>query len=257
MIAEFASTTNQVGNGFGIFFIFLYLAFQGTGQDTTMYLWVCNSTTVSKTALMIHNHRWCSEIFPTEIRSIGMGFSLLGQFASTIILLQTAPIGFAEVGWKYFLVIICWCIIFLPSKLLLFERISMPCWSLSYAVIYFYFPETARLTLEEISQKFGDDVAVHITDASQEDRDKLERALEKGDAIENASTRAGPRSIEWARLRRWMYSSGCWPNFSMSAWDVVTGWRRGWKGMVLGVLSDVFVLVLIDDVDPWNPTTFH
>ncbi len=145
MIAQYAGTTNQVGNGFGVFFIFLYLAFQGTGCDTTMYLWV-------------------SEIFPTEIRSIGMGFSLFGQFASTIILLQTAPIGFAQVVWKYFLVVICWCAVFLP-------------------IIYFYFPETTRLTLEEISQKFGDDVAVHITDASQEDRERLERALEKGEDI--------------------------------------------------------------------------
>lgn len=29
MTAEYAGTTNKVGNGFGIFFIFLYLAFQG------------------------------------------------------------------------------------------------------------------------------------------------------------------------------------------------------------------------------------
>lgn len=50
--------------------------------------------------------------------------------------------------------------------------------------MYFYFPETARLTLEEVAQKFGDDVAVHITDASQEDRDKLEKALEHGDQPE-------------------------------------------------------------------------
>jgi hypothetical protein len=44
-----------------------------------------------------------------------MGFSLFGQFAATIILLQTAPIGFAQVGWKYFLVVICWCIVFIPG----------------------------------------------------------------------------------------------------------------------------------------------
>lgn len=49
---------------------------------------------------------------------------------------------------------------------------------MSIAVVYFYFPETARLTLEEIAAKFGDDVAVHITDANQEDRDKLEKAIE-------------------------------------------------------------------------------
>lgn len=29
MTAEYAGTKNQVGNGFGIFFMFLYLAFQG------------------------------------------------------------------------------------------------------------------------------------------------------------------------------------------------------------------------------------
>ncbi|KAK0783320.1 hypothetical protein LTR59_011828 [Friedmanniomyces endolithicus] len=160
MIAQYAGTTNRVGNGFGIFgtetfakpdhleletneiaFIFLYLAFQGTGCDTTMYLWV-------------------SEIFPTEIRSIGMGFSLFGQFAATLIVLQTAPIGFAQVGWKYFLLVVCWSAVFLP-------------------IIYFYFPETARLTLEEIAQKFGDDVAVHITDASQEEQYKLEKMVER------------------------------------------------------------------------------
>ncbi|KAK8027820.1 major facilitator superfamily protein [Apiospora marii] len=95
MIARFAGTDNRAGNAMGVFFIFLYLAFQGTFCDTTMYIYI-------------------SEIFPTEIRSIGMGFSLFGQFAATIILLQTAPIGFAAVGWKYFLVVICWSVVFVP-----------------------------------------------------------------------------------------------------------------------------------------------
>ena len=110
-----------------------------------------------------------------------MGWSLFGQFAATIILLQTAPIGFAQVGWKYFLVVICWCIVFIPSKLS--AKIVPQLSADSASVIYFYFPETARLTLEEISQKFGDDVAVHITDASQEDRERLEKALGKGEDV--------------------------------------------------------------------------
>lgn len=29
MTSEYVGTTNKVGNGFGIFFIYLYLAFQG------------------------------------------------------------------------------------------------------------------------------------------------------------------------------------------------------------------------------------
>jgi MFS family permease len=97
MTASYSGTTNRAGNAMGIFFIFLYLAFQGTCCDTTMYVYV-------------------SEIFPTELRPIAMGFSLFRQFAASLILLQTALIGFAEVGWKYYLVIICWCIVYSPSR---------------------------------------------------------------------------------------------------------------------------------------------
>lgn len=105
---------------------------------------------------------YVSEIFPTEIRPIGMGFSLFGQFASTIILLQTAPIGIDQVGWKYYLVIIAWCIFFIP-------------------IVYFFFPETARLSLEEISARFGDDVAVHVNDVSAAQRKELDEFLKRND----------------------------------------------------------------------------
>ncbi|EEH05293.1 sugar transporter [Histoplasma capsulatum G186AR] len=154
MTARYAGTLNRVGNGLGIFFIFLYLAFQGTFCDTTMYLYV-------------------SEIFPTEIRPIGMGFSLFGQFASTIILLQTAPIGFANVGWKYYLVIICWSAFFIP-------------------IIYFFFPETARLTLEEIAKNFGEEVALVTTDAIDEEKRALDHKLQSAGVTR--STTATSRS---------------------------------------------------------------
>jgi hypothetical protein len=107
---------------------------------------------------------YVSEIFPTEIRPIGMGFSLFGQFSSTLILLQTAPIGINNVGWKYYLVIIVWCIVFIP-------------------IVYLYFPETAKLSLEEISARFGDDVAVHLTDASKAQRKELDDFLAKIDVV--------------------------------------------------------------------------
>ncbi|CRL17698.1 Sugar/inositol transporter [Penicillium camemberti] len=148
MTAQYAGTTNKVGNGFGIFFMYLYLAFQGTFCDTTMYLYV-------------------SEIFPTEIRPIGMGFSLFGQFASTLILLQTAPMGFGNVGWKYYLVIICWSAFFIP-------------------VIYFFFPETAGLTLEEIAQNFGEEVAVNLTGATDEEKARLDHQLVTGENVQSS-----------------------------------------------------------------------
>ncbi|RAO70062.1 uncharacterized protein BHQ10_006074 [Talaromyces amestolkiae] len=144
-VARYAGTTNKAGNAAGVFFIFLYLAFQGTCCDTTMYLYV-------------------SEIFPTEIRPIGMGFSLFGQFAATLILLQTAPIGIQNAGWKYYLVIICWCIFFIP-------------------LVYFFWPETAQLSLEEISAKFGDDVAVHFNDIPEDQRRGLDEFLKGQDIL--------------------------------------------------------------------------
>lgn len=112
---------------------------------------------------------YVSEIFPTEIRPIGMGFSLFGQFTSTIILLQTAPIGFVHVGWKYYLVIIVWCIVFIP-------------------IVYFFFPETAKLSLEEISARFGDDVAVHVNDVPDEQRKDLDKFLGKLDVAHMESS---------------------------------------------------------------------
>ncbi|CAI7604470.1 hypothetical protein N7533_008812 [Penicillium manginii] len=153
MTAQYAGTTNKVGNGFGIFFIYLYLAFQGTCCDTTMYLYV-------------------SEIFPTEIRPIGMGFSLFGQFAATLILLETAPMGFNNVGWKYYLVIICWSAFFIP-------------------VIYFFWPETARLTLEEIAQNFGEEVAVKLTDATDEEKAKIDHQIAHSHGILPPSESSG------------------------------------------------------------------
>lgn len=73
--------------------------------------------------------------------------------------------GFQDVGWKYYLVIICWSAFFIP-------------------IIYFFFPETARLTLEEIAKNFGEEVAVHITDAPDEERGQFERRLEGTDSEE-------------------------------------------------------------------------
>jgi MFS family permease len=157
-IAQYAGTTNKAGNAAGVFFVFLYLALQGTCCDTTMYIYV-------------------SEIFPTDIRPIGMGFSMFGQFASTIILLQTAPIGIVNVGWKYYLVIICWCIVFIP-------------------MVYLYWPETARLSLEEIASRFGDDVAVHINDVPEEQRRELDEFLKATDVVHEESAKAPGEIVE-------------------------------------------------------------
>jgi len=48
-------------------------------------------------------------------------------------------------------------------------------------VFYYFFPETAQLSLEEIAKNFGDDVAVYVNDATTEQREKLDAFLKKID----------------------------------------------------------------------------
>lgn len=91
---------------------------------------------------------------------------------ATIILLQTAPIGFAAVGWKYFLLVICWSVAFIP-------------------ILYFYWPETAKLSLEEIGKQFGDEVAVHINDATDAEKAELDAKLARGEDGTPSSGRKG------------------------------------------------------------------
>lgn len=50
-------------------------------------------------------------------------------------------------------------------------------------MIYYFFPETARLSLEEIAKNFGDDIAVEITTANDEERARLARQLENADVL--------------------------------------------------------------------------
>jgi hypothetical protein len=50
-------------------------------------------------------------------------------------------------------------------------------------MIYFFWPETARLSLEEISKQFGDDVAVHVNDVSEEQRRELDEFLRARDIV--------------------------------------------------------------------------
>ena len=89
MTAQFVETnsTNQVGLGFGVFFIFLYVAFYSSCLDATMYLVP-------------------SEIFPMVIRTFGMSFSIMGQFVATVILLEAAPTAFQTIGYKFWIILI-------------------------------------------------------------------------------------------------------------------------------------------------------
>lgn len=71
VLALYSGTTNQAGNAAGVFLIFLYLAFQGYVAllRTCCTLLLTQFRTFCATTMYI----CVSEIFPTDIRPIGMG----------------------------------------------------------------------------------------------------------------------------------------------------------------------------------------
>ena len=50
-------------------------------------------------------------------------------------------------------------------------------------MIYIFWPETARLSLEEIAAQFGEEVAVNIHDMSAERRAEFDKQLQGADVV--------------------------------------------------------------------------
>jgi len=139
MVATYVGTTNHAGLDAGVFFLFLYITFYGCCVDANTFV-------------------YCSEIFPTHIRSRGLAFALAVLFLSTIAYLEAAPTAFAQVGWKYYL------------PFIILTSINIP-------LIWWLFPETKGLSLEEIGAVFGDEVVVHLTDLTDEERKELDKVI--------------------------------------------------------------------------------
>ncbi|CRG89086.1 Quinate permease [Talaromyces islandicus] len=135
MVSQISGTSNKVGSGFGVFFLFLFVTFYGGGLDATTYV-------------------YSAEVFPTHIRGPGMGISVFTQFCATLVYTEVAPIAFAAIGWKYYLVFII-----VPA--------------LGAVLIWFTFPETKGMSLEDISKAFDDNNSAR--GKSEEDLEHFEK----------------------------------------------------------------------------------
>lgn len=82
-----------------------------------------------------------AEIFPMELRGVGVGFAVFTQSITAIWLSYAASIAFDEISWRFYFVFIA-CNLFAGTVYLLF------------------LPETRFLSLEEVAAKFGDEVVV-------------------------------------------------------------------------------------------------
>ncbi|OAP65560.1 hypothetical protein AYL99_01532 [Fonsecaea erecta] len=89
------------------------------------------------------------EILPTPVRAALGGTITAWGSAFVILLVQVTPIAIEHISWKYFMIFVI-------------------CTAVYAVVFYFYFPETANKTLEEVGELFGDPVALHIEDAARQ-----------------------------------------------------------------------------------------
>lgn len=78
---------------------------------------------------------FASEIAPTHLRAAVCGLSTAISWLFNFLVAEVTPVAFADIGWKYFIVYCCLNAAFVPT-------------------VYFFFPETAGRSLEEIDQIF-------------------------------------------------------------------------------------------------------
>ncbi|KAG5747369.1 hypothetical protein H9Q70_009962 [Fusarium xylarioides] len=125
LIAVYGGSSNQVANGFGIFFLILF---------GILFSLSWNSGAPVYTA----------KIFPTQIRAFGGAISTFWSFVIQVVLARASPTALSNVGWRYYF-------FFIAMNLL------------TLAIVFFFLPETLGKSLEEISEVFGDVfIGVHM-----------------------------------------------------------------------------------------------
>src|ERR1700750_1120711 len=112
-----------------------------------------------------------------EIRATGLacGFAMLN--AIIIMLVQVTPIAIAAISWRYFMIFI-----FLDFTFVV--------------VVYFFFPETANIPLEEVAALFGDEVAVKLHDANKLDNPQAEKQVAADSAVEKDESNDVVKTVE-------------------------------------------------------------
>jgi len=120
MQRSFQNTDNNIGKGFAILGIYLFV---------TVYYGMLNSTT------------WLygAEVLPIMLRSKVMGLAAASHFIVNVAITQAGPSAFANIQENYYYVFVGCSLFFL-------------------AIAWFFFPETKQKTLEEIAAAFGDRV---------------------------------------------------------------------------------------------------
>lgn len=138
IVAVFSGGPNRVANGFGILFLLLFDIIFSISWNSGCPV-------------------YCTEIFPTQIRTTGGAIATFWSFIIQVILAQASPTALANVGWRYYIFFIVMNVV-------------------TAAGVWLFVPETKGKSLEEINEVFGDSfVTVHIDDHVA--KEKLDQAV--------------------------------------------------------------------------------
>ncbi|KAK7905434.1 hypothetical protein LTR67_000156 [Exophiala xenobiotica] len=127
-VAVYQRTGSAAAAKAAVFFLFLHIGFYGWTIDASTYI-------------------YATEIFPNPLRARGIGISCAGLFMAVIVFTSAAPTAFTNIGWKYYLV---------------FTILT----AINVVIIWFFFPETKGLALEDVAEIFGDGIV--LTDTREE-----------------------------------------------------------------------------------------
>ncbi|OQV06735.1 hypothetical protein CLAIMM_11266 isoform 1 [Cladophialophora immunda] len=131
MIANYGSSQNFVALKASVAMIFIYEFFWCGVLSGTQFV-------------------YCGELFPSHLRAKGLSLGVAGINLANVIFLTVAPTAFANIGWRYYLVFIILS-------------------GISAIVIFFVWPDTRGVPLEEIAALFGDYDEISEPHALQQD----------------------------------------------------------------------------------------
>ena len=120
----YLDTDNKAGLSACVAMIYLFQAVFAGALDGAAYYYV-------------------AEIWPTHLRSKGLGIAVASLCAIDLVYLQCAPLAFGAISWKYFIV---------------FIAVS----ATGSVYMFFTFPDTLHKPLEEIAVMFGDEDMVMV-----------------------------------------------------------------------------------------------
>jgi hypothetical protein len=113
----YLGSTNTAGVNAAVAFFFIFIFVYGSTVDCAAYVYI-------------------SEIWPTHLRSEGTTIGLVSFFSCAIAYTSPASQAFAQIGWKYYWVMICVCIVSATGMIFLCPEVrknrSPSCFGLLY-----------------------------------------------------------------------------------------------------------------------------